>query len=185
MPLQTQKLTRIVFFIAITLIIQALGLPQPVTGPLINMMLLLTTLILGPLSGMALGAITPVVAAFRGQLPPLLIPMVPFIIVSNALLVSIFALVASILCKQFGKENLLINPGCWIGLLAGSVVKFLWLYMSAVFLVPLFFGKELPEPVVVMMALPQFITALFGGILAFVIFQLLKKRIHIDSLTTH
>jgi len=185
MPIRTQKLTRVVFLIAITLIIQALGLPQPVTGPLINMMLLLTTLILEPYSGMALGAMTPMVAAFRGQLPPILIPMVPFIIVSNALLIGVFALVEKILCKRFGKDNPLINPGCWIGLFTGSLIKFLWLYLSALFFIPLFFGKELPEKIVAMMALPQFITAVIGGIFAFIIFQLLKKRIHINSSSTH
>ncbi len=169
---RTLYLTRLVFLIAITLTITLIGLPQPVTGPLINTMLLLTTLILGPWAGAAVGTITPVAAAFRGQLPPFLLPMVPFIILGNALLVWGFKFIAG----RNRTPHVLRSVRHWVGLVVGSTLKFLWLYSAARLLVPLFFGKDLPEAFIAMMAMPQLVTALIGGVLAFLLYELLKSR---------
>ena len=45
-------------FIAITVVIQALRMPQ-FTGPLVNCMLLLSALFVGPIAGILVGLITP------------------------------------------------------------------------------------------------------------------------------
>ena len=172
---KTTTITRTVFLISITLIIEMIGLPQPVTGPLVNMMLILTTLILNPLAGIILGAITPTVALIRGQLPSILFPMVPFIIVGNASLVLIFALVL----KPVKNKNTLVlvkSITHWLAIIAASTAKFVWLYLSVRTFLPLLLGRSLPNKIMALMALPQLITALLGGIFALIVYQLFMSR---------
>ncbi|MDZ7721579.1 MAG: ECF transporter S component [candidate division KSB1 bacterium] len=170
MPLR--KLTRIVVLLTLTLIIQLFGLPQLITGPLINMMLLITALILDPLSGILLGMLTPLVALFRGQLPPLLAPMVPFIIVGNAIWVGVFALI-----RPSVNRNLLSSVRTWIALLTAALLKTLWLFATARFLLPLLLGKHLPDALIAAMSFPQFITAVAGGAFALALYNLLYSRV--------
>ncbi|NOY60950.1 MAG: hypothetical protein GXO75_18730 [Calditrichaeota bacterium] len=138
-------------------------------------MLILTTLVLNPLAGVILGSVSPLVAVIRGQLPPILLPMVPFIIVGNALLVVVFGLVGKLISFSLHHDSSpLKSIGNWLGLLLGATIKFLWLYASASFVVPLVLGKQLPAPFIAMMAIPQFITAIIGGIFALLIFSMLR-----------
>ena len=169
---KTQHGTRLVLLTSLTIAIEMLGLPQPFTGPFVNMMLLLTTLVLGPLSGAILGIITPLVAVLRGQLPAILLPMVPFIILANAILVFIFGLS----CRFIdGGRSPIRSVFSWSGLVFAALCKFLFLYVSVLFLVPFLLGKTFPSPVIAAMALPQFVTAIIGGILALVIFDLMQR----------
>ena len=180
MNFNTQQISRLIFLIALTVIIEMLGLPQPVTGPLVNMMLFITTLVLTPLAGIILGSLTPVIAALRGQLPGFLIPMVPFIIVGNAILVLVFSGIRRLLQRVENKSNVLLSLPVGLGILGGSFLNFVWLFYSATLLLPLLIRKPLPEPVIAMMAMPQFITAIVGGLLAVVILNLLKRRISLN-----
>lgn len=168
---KTVRLTRLVLLIAITLILEMIGLPQPFTGPLVNLMLVLTTLITGVSGGIALGAITPLIALLRGQLPPPLAPFVPFILVGNGLYVLLFALLYGA-----GQGLPLRSWRAWLGILTGSAVKFVWLFTAARLLVPLLFTRALPPPLVAAMALPQLFTAMAGGSAALLFHALLVKR---------
>ena len=169
---KTRYLTRLVFLISLTLVLEMIGLPQPLTGPLVNMMLFLTILILGRFAGMTLGSITPIIAAFRGQLPALLVPFIPFIIIGNILLVIVYFLLKNQPTEQSPKIGKSVSH--WIGICAASITKFLWLYLSAKFVLPLVFGKALPPLFISMMSLPQLFTALLGGFLATIIYQFLS-----------
>ena len=166
---KTQYLTRLVFLISLTLVLEMAGLPQPFTGPLINMMLFLTAMILGWAGGFTLGCITPILAAMRGQLPAILLPFLPFIIIGNALLVVVY----------FYSQNKTKTPAQlksirhWILILFASFIKFLWLFFSAKFVLPIVFGKNLPPAFITMMSLPQLFTALLGGILSTLLYQFL------------
>jgi len=71
--------TQTAMFFALTLLVQAFGFPQMLTGPLVNAFLLLSTIFSGILSGIIIGLFTPWVALLRGILPAPLGPMVPFI----------------------------------------------------------------------------------------------------------
>jgi hypothetical protein len=146
---------------------------------LVNMMLILTALLINPLAGIGLGLITPLAAALRGQLPPPLIPMAPFIIVANGLLVVGFAVVRRLLRRFERRDNLLRSLPAWIGLLIGAALKWGLLYFSARFFLPLLFAHHLSDKIIALMSLPQFITALIGGGAAFVLYQLLKRRLNI------
>ncbi|HPR88340.1 MAG TPA: ECF transporter S component [bacterium] len=168
---QTARLTRLVLLIAITLIIEMIGLPQFFTGPLVNMMLVLTTLISGVTGGMALGCITPLIALLRGQLPPVLAPFVPFILAGNALYVLLFGALRGRLAARP-----LYSWRAWLGIVVGSAGKFLWLLGAARLLMPLLLSRSLPPAVIAMMTLPQLITALLGGLLALLFYALLVRR---------
>ena len=92
------------------------------------------------------------VALLKGTLPLPMATLIPFIIVSNLILVSVFHL--------FPKKNLFS-----ISFSAG--LKFLFL-----FAVSLFFAKEIPATFLAMLSWPQLTTALCGGILVW----LFKRR---------
>ncbi len=174
---KTLFLARLVALTALTLSIELIGLPQPVTGPLVNLMLFLTIMVLNPVSAIALGCITPLVAVIRGQLPAILLPMVPFIIIGNALLVFAFSFTQRALNGVFHHPvSQTKSIPHWLGIIAGSTGKFLWLYVSAGLVLPLVFGKTLPANFVAMMALPQWVTALIGGILATLVYAMLSVR---------
>jgi hypothetical protein len=140
-------------------------------------MLILTTLSLDFRAGIALGCMTPLVAVIRGQLPPILFPMAPFIMVGNALYVTIFYFIYYYHTRKI--EYPLKSVRAWIGLILGAFLKFVFLYAAVHFIMPFLLGKTFPNVVLAAMSFPQFITAMVGGILAFVIFSLLKKSFFI------
>jgi hypothetical protein len=174
--LKTLYLTRLVFLICITLAVQLIGLPQLITGPVVNLMLVLTTLTLNLAAGLLLGIITPLVAAVRGQLPAFMLPMLPFIIIGNALLVTVFAAVLKLLKRKQSNAASALSWPNWLGILAGSLAKFIWLYWSAQKLLKLFMGIHPPAQLITAMGLLQLITAIVGGVLALVISAMLQTR---------
>lgn len=168
---RTLLLTRLVLLTAITMSFELIGLPQPVTGPLVNLMLILTTLVTNVYGGIALGTITPLIALLRGQLPALLAPFVPFIIVGNILLVLFFALL-----YRGSNRPAWQNWKGWLGIIFAATAKFLWLFVSARFLLQALVAKSLPEKIIGLMTFPQLATALLGGGLALLFHGLLIKR---------
>ncbi|RPI03836.1 MAG: ECF transporter S component [Calditrichaeota bacterium] len=174
----TRSLTRFVFLTALTLSIEMMGLPQPFTGPLINMMLIITSLIINPGAGVILGLFTPILAALRGQLPPPLAPMIPFIVLANAGFVLAFTVFRRFSGKGRQVESLFTFTA-WLGLLIASLLKMTILYAAARFIVPLLISAQLPKALILMMAAPQFATALIGGIAALLFVELLHRRFSI------
>lgn len=168
-----QNLVRSGLLLAIAVVIIFAGKNIPTVnqffvGPGVNAVLLLTACISGTFYGVGVGILTPVVALLVGQLPSALGPFVPFIMIGNAIYVLLFGLL---------KDK--FKLGKYIGLLLGSVFKFLFLYLSALKLVELF-SLNIPKPLLsklaVMMGVPQLITALIGGIIAIAIIEILKVR---------
>lgn len=152
---KTNWLTRTALLLAIALVFQMGGFPQPITGPLVNTVLYLAASIVGWQGGILIGILTPVVAAMRGILPPPLTPLIPFIALGNATMVVLFYLLKS-------KNKI-------IAIIVASVVKFLILFSAVNLLV------QVPPAVSKMMSLPQLITALTGGIVALLVMTILKK----------
>ena len=85
------NLTKLAILLALTLAFQMLGLPQPFTGPAVNAMLILSTLIMGPFGAALIGMLTPVIAFLRGILAPPLGPAIPFIVLGNWAYIFTFA----------------------------------------------------------------------------------------------
>jgi len=168
---RTKMLTRLVFLLSLTLAIEMIGLPQPITGPLVNLMLLLTALLLNSFAAVILGLATPLMGLLRGQLPPILAPMVPFIMLANAVYILLFAMLASA-----GKQSLSLKRWRgWMALAIAAAGKTLILYAAATLVVPLLFGRQLPEAVIAAFTFPQLITATVGGAAAIGIYPALRR----------
>lgn len=118
----TSWLARTALLLAFTVAIQMPGLPQPVTGPAVNAMLLLAAGVVSPASGVLVGVFTPIIALYRGILPPPLAPM-PFIGLGNAVFVMVFAW----LHRRWG----------FVGVLIAAVAKFAVLSTAVRFMVSL------------------------------------------------
>jgi hypothetical protein len=172
----TQKTSRLIFLIAMTLVFQMLGLPPVFTGPVINLMLILTSLVISPVAACILGVLTPVVAGLRGQLPGFMMPMIPFIMIANSVLILLFTAFRRFFARWLGNENILRSIPAWLGLVIGAFCKFLLLYYAARVILPLVLGIAMRDVVIQAMSLPQFLTALVGGALAFLIFRMLQTR---------
>jgi len=121
-------------------------------------MLLISAGYVGMWSGVIIGLFTPVLAFLFGimKFPP----MIPFIMIGNALYVLAFS----------GMRN---KP---VGMVLGSLVKFLWLSASVYYMLPLF-GVKAPAVLVEMFTFPQLATAVMGGVLALLVLGLLKKSL--------
>jgi len=144
-------ITRTGILLALALIVQMGGFPQPVTGPLINTVLYLAALLVNGWSGAIIGIFTPVIAFLRGILPPPLAPMIPFIAMGNAALALVFAMLM--------KKNKIL------GVIIASLVKYFILSIAIGFLV------SVPGKIAQMMGLPQLFTALIGGGITLVVYQ--------------
>ena len=163
--MDTKKLVRSSLLLALALIFQ-IGFrqfAQPLVGPLVNMTLILTVLIVGPTSGIMVGTFTPIIAFIAGIIAVL--PLIPIIIIGNGLLVIVFYFFNSKL--SFKKKSL-------ISLILAAFIKFLFLAFSVRTILPLFIPK-VPPVLIATFSLPQLYTALIGGILALAIYPLIKR----------
>jgi hypothetical protein len=136
-------LTQFIVFVLIATFAPLLK-QQMLTGPLVNTTLFLSTIYLGSQAGIMVGLIPSVISLSIGLLPLALTPMVPFIMVSNAILILTFAY--------------LKNKNFWFAVITASILKFAFLYTTSFHLAP---------KLAFMMGLPQLVTALVGGAIAF------------------
>ncbi len=166
-PFSIRWLTRTAVLLAITLAFQMLGFPQMVTGPAVNAMLLISGTYVGIIGAVIIGMLTPLIAFVRGILAPPLAPMIPFIMLGNAVLVIVYVAARSKLGKGYA--------GTAIGLIIGAIVKFLVLSSAVRFIV------SVPPPVAKAMQIPQLYTALLGGVVAFIVEKILDAAIKQNS----
>ncbi|MDF2673763.1 MAG: transporter component [Clostridiales bacterium] len=168
-----QNLIRSGLFLAIAIVFQLIGknfpqVSQLLVGPAVNSVLLLTTYVCGTNYGIAAAALTPILAFLLGQFPAPLAPFIPFIMIGNVVYVLAFGILKN-----------KTKVGEYIGVIVGSLLKFLFLYFSASKLVILL-GLGIPQKALsklgTMMGVPQLITALFGGVIAIIIIEILKRR---------
>lgn len=134
---------------------------QAITGSIVNAVLFVSTVLLGATGGMLIGLIPSVISLSVGLLPAILAPMIPFIILGNAILVVIFS--------HFKEKNY------WLGIFLGSALKFLFLFNASSIVINLLLKKELAAKVALMMSWPQLFTALSGGLIAYLFLKLCKK----------
>ncbi len=153
-------LVRMALLLAITLAVQVLRLPTPVTGPLVNMMLILSAAVVGTAGGVLIGLLTPWVALLLGILPPALAPAVPFIMAGNAFY-----------CLFFGLLNRRFKGSDLVGVGAGSLIKFGLIAAPATYLL------RLPPPLVQVLLAPQLINALIGGVAALLLIRPLRQAL--------
>jgi len=160
---RTAVLARAAFLLGIVLI-SPMFFSQPVTGVFVNMALVLAALLFGLRREAILVAVAPsLVALVRGQLPAAFLPLVPFIIAGNIVLIATVYLTY----RKYG--NFLLAAGL------GAVLKFAFLLSVAVaFSLTLFAGSPLAGKVITMFGVTQLLTALGGSMLAYGVFRLMK-----------
>lgn len=129
---------------------------QWVTGTIVNALLFITAWRFGIVNSILVATLPSSIALLRGLLPAPMALLVPYIIFSNILLISIFLML---------KKNLSY------GIFISSLAKFGFLFG-----VSLYFTPKLLAPLVVMMQWPQLITALAGGFVAAGTITFLKKQ---------
>lgn len=127
-------------FLAITILAPFIKI-QLVTGTIVNFVLYISTLSLGIEAGLLIGLLPSFVSVFANLLPLALLPMIPYIILSNMILVLVFGLIYK---KNFAAA-----------IVASSFFKFIFLFSISYFLFKGF---------VLMMSWPQLATALLGGL---------------------
>ena len=169
---KTLFVSRLALIITMAIAVQVIGLPQPITGPIINALLFLTTTLIGFYAGIMLGCLTPLVAVLRGQLPALLAPFIPFIAFSNAVLVIVFHTFHYKLKIDISSIKHLRR---YFAIVTAAVAKFLFLTAAIKLLFPIFFNYALPEKFAALMMTPQLFTALAGGGLYLLLAKLLTK----------
>jgi len=134
---------------------------QLITGSLVNAILFLGTALLGLQAGIFLAFLPSLFALSVGLLPPALLPMIPFIIVGNIILI-----VVSHISSR-------IND--YMRIFLASLLKFLFLFSFSSVMVK---SLNIPSQIAVMMSWPQFLTALMGGIFAFLFLNIYKEKIN-------
>ncbi len=146
-------LTKLVALLSVAMIVPLFH-QQMITGPIVNATLFVATAVLGVSGGILVGLIPSVVALSAGLLPPVLAPMIPFIMLSNTIMVLAF---------YFLKEK-----NYWTGMITSSILKFVFLYSTSAVVINLLLQKEVAAQVSLMMSWPQLLTALAGGCLAYI-----------------
>ena len=140
---------------------------QWITGPIVNAVLILSLFLLGIRETLILCLLPSLIALSSGLLPAVLAPVVPFIMISNVIL---------ILGLEFGYNNFGQKAkSFWLGLFLGAALKFTWLFFNVNLISKLLLKKELVIKIAQMMSWPQFYTAILGGIMAWSLLKLLKK----------
>lgn len=132
---------------------------QFITGPIVNAVLFIATVLLGVEYAIFIGLFPSLVSLSVGLLPAVLAPVVPFIMISNALLVLVFNLF---------KDKLIQ------GIIIASILKFLFLLSTTSLMTSLVIKKELASKIVMMMNWPQLLTALIGGLIAYSFLKIFK-----------
>ena len=165
----TQTAVMLALLIVLQFVTASLG--QLVTGSIVNLILLTSLFLIGFGSGLTIGLISPFLAFFLGI--PGILPVVPFIAVGNAILVTVAWLVRKPMLAS-GTKNKAVSVA---GLIAASAAKFLflWIGLTKIALPLLGLTSGQMSKVTVMFAWPQMVTALIGSALALIIVNLLKN----------
>ena len=134
---------------------------QSITGVIVNAVLIITTVLIGFRSAF-LVAVTPSIIAYSiGFSPSALLPMVPFIMVGNLILIFVFYF--------FYKKNY------WLASATAAFLKFTFLFLTSRLIAVYFLPEAMATKISVMMGAPQFFTAIGGAVVAFIFLKFIKK----------
>lgn len=160
--MKTKQLVLTALLLAMCIVFQSLkGLSVYLTGSAVNALLVMATLAVGTSSGVFIAVITPVIAYFLGQTPILqIVPMMVVVIMLGNLTL--------VLLASRGKKEKLI---AWLAL--GAILKAVVLWLLVWYGVLPLFGAGVPEKMVGIVkttfSITQFITAVIGCVIAYVI----------------
>ena len=171
---KTLWITRTAIFVALLVVLQAataaLG-NTIITGAVVNMLLVVSVMTCGTMSGLCVAVISPIMAKLIGIGP--LWSLISFIAAGNITLVLIWHFIGN---RHWGQKY----TSRIIALAAAAAAKFLVLYIGIVQIaVPLLLKLPEPQATVIssMFSIPQLVTALLGGGMALLVLTPLKKAI--------
>jgi hypothetical protein len=135
---------------------------QVVTGIIVNATLFIGVYYLSTSQALLLAVIPSAMALAVGLLPPVLAPMVPFIILGNCMMVLVFSYMRKI--------------NYWMGGAVSAILKFAFLYGMSFVVTGLVLNKQVAASAASMMGAIQLFTALGGLILAYGVTRLAGRR---------
>lgn len=150
------------FFMVTLVALAPLLNQQIITGTIVNAILFITTITLGIRSGFVVAVIPSMIAFSVGLLP--LFFMIPFIVISNVLLVFFF--------------NLFRSKNYWLAATISILLKSAFLLIVTLIIGKFIVQQEMLSKVILMMSWPQIITALSGAVLAFFILKIKDNSIN-------
>ena len=109
-----------------------------------------------------MATIPSLIALSTGLLPIVLAPMIPFIIIANIILVSVY--------------NFSLKKNYWLKVVMAGFLKFVFLFFTSSIVINLFLTEKVAAKIAVIMSWPQFITALVGGLLAYLFLKGIKNH---------
>ncbi len=140
---------------------------QWLTGPMVNAILIITLFLVGVRSALVLCMVPSLMALSGGLIPLILAPAIPFIMLGNAILV---------LTVDYFFNNIKNNiRGFVLGVLFGSFLKFSFLFLSISVVADLLIRQELALKIAQLFGFMQLLTALAGGIIAFIVLRIFKR----------
>ncbi len=154
------KTSAFAIFLAIAIFAPLLK-QQFITGPIVNAVLFISVMLLGSQGAIMVGLVPSLIALSTGLLPIVLAPMIPFIMLGNTILIITF--------DYFKKKNF------WLGIILASFLKFLFLFLASSVVANLIVKKEIASKAAMMMSWPQLLTALTGGIIAYLFLKTIRK----------
>lgn len=131
---------------------------QPLSGTLVNTILFLSVLTLGLREALIISLIPSLIAYYVGLLPKALLPIIPIIMLSNIILVTVF--------------NRLNKKSYAFASVVASLIKFIVIFSASVLVASLLLPHAFMPKIVAMFGWMQLITALFGSIVAYLIIKL-------------
>lgn len=134
---------------------------QWLTGPIVNMALILAVFMIGVRGALLIGLLPSTIALSTGLLPAPLAPMIPFIVISNTLLILVV--------------DKLKDTSFWAAIIFGAGLKYLFLFVTSSIVINLLLQQALAAKVAAIMSWPQFFTALIGGVMAWGMLKMLRK----------
>ena len=146
---QTKDLFWTIAFIVSAVITPALLAHTPqnqwITGTIVNALILLAVWRVGVVNAAFVAILPSSIALIRGLLPAPMAVLIPWIILSNIVLIAIFYAL-----KKYPLA----------GIISASLAKFLFLFAISTYFI------KIASPLLVMMQWPQLFTALAGGLIA-------------------
>ncbi|MEG0091772.1 MAG: ECF transporter S component [Oscillospiraceae bacterium] len=176
---KTLKIVQTGIFLALLIVFQVTtkSLGQIVTGSLVNFTLIASVLAVGIWGGLAVAIVSPVLASLLG-IGPAFVQLVPMIMLGNAVIVIVYALILKKARSNNKDKDLLV----WVmAIVAGAVAKFGTLYLGIVKLVipTITFPKPaMAAKLAATFGVPQLITALIGGALAMLVMPTVMKAVN-------
>lgn len=134
---------------------------QFISGPIVNALLLIVTVILGLRSGILMSFLPSIMALVGGLLPAVFGPFVPFIMAGNIIMVTLF--------------HYLRQKNYWLGAGMGSVLKFIFLFVASKIMFNSVLGHTLAGSMALMMSWNQLYSAAAGSVIAYLFLKTIKR----------